>query len=79
MTHVHITTELEADDLGPLEIHTERLTMPPSFASDADEAHARIIGWIVTGEFFELPNVGTPSWVPMCSDTVRRVVVWEGS
>ena len=60
MIQVHITTELGADDLGPHKIHTERLIMPPSFASDADEAHATIVGWILTDMDFELPNVGKP-------------------
>jgi hypothetical protein len=78
MIHVHITTEFPADDLGPYSIFTYRLIMPPSFASDADEAHAKILGWIVTDEYFELPDPGGLSWVPICPDTVRMVAVWEG-
>ena len=77
--HVQITTELQADEYGPHEIGTQRFVLPPSFAKDADEAHAKLLTLLVTEDYFELPEHGAVGPVPIGSDTVRRVAVWESS
>ncbi len=76
MIRVHLTTELQADDYGPHEFFTERFVLPPSFAKDATEAHARLLTLIATEDYFELEtDEGT---LPLNTETIRRVAVWEG-
>ena len=48
MIHVHIAAELAADEYGPHECYVERFVLPSWFASDAAEAHAKLLTLIVT-------------------------------
>ena len=77
MIHLHLTLELPADDFGPHEIHEERLVLPVSFARDAREAHAKLATLLVTEDYFELPREGATGLVPLNSETVRVVAVWD--
>ena len=77
MIHLHLTLELVADEYGPHEIYEERLILPPSFAKDALEAHAKLLMLLTTEEYFELPREGALGEIPLNSETVRVVVVWE--
>ncbi|MEX2376139.1 MAG: hypothetical protein WD942_11245 [Dehalococcoidia bacterium] len=78
MIHVQLVSELLADDFGPRETHVERLVLPPTFAQDALEAHARLLALLATEEYFELPQHNATGLVPLNSETVRMVAVWEG-
>ena len=78
MIHLHLTLELPADDFGPHEIYEERLLLPPSFATGALEAHAKLLTLLTTEEYFELPRADGVGLIPLNSGTVRSVRVWEG-
>ena len=56
MIHVNITSELEADDYGPHDICTFRFVLPPWFAKDADDAHAKLLTLLATESYIELPQ-----------------------
>jgi hypothetical protein len=53
--------------------------LPSWFTSDAADAHAKLLTLIVTERYLELPcrEGGWP--IPLRSETVRRVCVWEGT
>lgn len=77
MIHVHLVVELPADDFGPHEVYEERLVLPASFAGDALGAHAKLLTLLSTEEYFELPREGAVGLIPVNSDTLRIVAVWE--
>lgn len=77
MIHVHLVAELLADEFGPHEIYVEEVILPVSFARDAREAHARLLTLLVTEAYFELPQHAATGSIPLNSNTVRVLVVWE--
>ena len=77
MIHVQINTAFEADENGPEETFVQTFVLPPSFAGDARKAHERLLTLIATEDYFELPEHGVTGPVPMKSETVRLVAVWE--
>lgn len=76
MIHLHLTSELPADDFGPHEVYVERCVLPSWCAANAREAHANILTLLATEEYIELPQVGDAP-IPLCSGTVREVRVWR--
>ena len=77
MIHVQVTLEFEADSLGPHEILTHSFVISPWFASDAEDAHAKVLTLMATQEYFELPEEGPMGVVLVDTTTVRDVVVWD--
>ena len=77
MIHLHLTLELLADEYGPHETYEERLVLPPSFAKDALEAHAKLLTLLATEEYLELPREDGVGLNPLNSKTVRVVAVWD--
>ena len=76
MIRVRLDVELEEDEYGPREKYVERLVLPPWFAQDAAEAHAKLLTLLVTERYFELPQAAGAE-IPLNSTTVRSLVVWN--
>jgi len=58
-------------------MYDESFRLPPTFAETAREAHAKLLTLLVTEEYLELPQADAVGVIPINSQTVKVIRVWE--